>query len=67
MFRTSGHHENRGLYKKNLKNWRFEKKCAVTIATKIFQNLIFANFFKTNAIFMMPTCSKHEKWNLHVG
>ena len=46
MFRTSGHHKNRGLSKMFFEKLAFRKKNAVKNGTKIFQNLIFAIFFK---------------------
>ncbi len=47
MFKTSGHHKNRGFEK-----LAFRKKNAVKNEIKIFQNIIFADFSKQILFFM---------------
>ena len=53
MFRTSGHHENRGLYKKNLKNWRFEKKNMLSKLQRKFFKILFSQIFSKQILFFM--------------
>ena len=53
MFRTSGHHENRGLYNKNLKNWRFEKKNMLSKLQRKFFKILFLQIFSKQILFFM--------------
>ena len=50
MFKTSGYHENGGLYKKFFEKSEFQKN-AVKNEQKILKNSSYSNFFKTIGIF----------------
>ena len=45
MFRTSGHHENRGLYKKFFEKFEFPKKKCGQKWDEKFEKLILRKFF----------------------
>ncbi len=52
MFKTSGYHENGGLYKKFFEKFAFQKKIAMKNEMKILKNLFYAICFITNCTFL---------------
>ena len=51
MLKTSGNHENGGLYSKSFEKFEFRKKNAIKNETKILKNSFYANFFHKKLFF----------------